>query len=476
MENIKKKRDLTQGPLVPQILFFALPMMATAVLQLLFNTADTIVVGRWGGTTPEECERALAAVGSCSSLITLFVNVFLGLSVGAGICVAHDIGARDDDGVRKTVHTAVVTALGAGLLVTVLGFLFTKDLLALMGTDESVLPEATKYIYAYFCGMPANMLYNYCASILRSKGDTVRPLIFLSVAGIANVLFNLFAVLVLHWGAMGVGVATAISQWISCILIVIYLMRTDGPCRLRLSMLKLDKRKFRRMLTIGLPAGIQSALFSISNILIQSSVNSFGPAIVAANTAAANIETYIYATQNTLYHASLTFVAQNMGAGNYRRMKHSILHCIWIVTAVGLTVGGVIYIFRNGLLNVYAPGNESVLTYGVVRGFVFCFTYFLCGIMEVGSGALRGIGKSFVSMIVSLVGSCVLRVVWIFTVFRMLPIEDTVENTKFRLFMLYISYPVTWIITSIALFLMFAICFRRLKQFNPPLPEAESSK
>lgn len=467
MEKIKKKQDLTQGPLVPQILLFAIPMMATAVLQLLFNTADTIVVGRWGGNTPEECERALAAVGSCSSLITLFVNVFLGLSVGAGICVAHDIGAKNDDGVRRTVHTAVITALGSGVLVTLLGFLFTKDLLILMGTDESVLPEATKYIYAYFCGMPANMLYNYCASILRSKGDTVRPLIFLSVAGIANVVFNLFAVIVLHWGAMGVGVATALSQWISCVLIVIYMMRLKDSCRIRLSALALDKRKFKRMVAVGLPAGMQSALFSISNILIQSSVNSFGPAIVAANTASANIETYIYATQNTLYHAALTFVAQNMGAGNYRRMKHSILHCIWIVTAVGLTVGGVIFLFRNALLNVYAPGNETVLTYGVVRCFVFSFTYFLCGIMEVGSGALRGIGKSFISMIVSLIGSCALRIVWIFTVFRMLPIESTVENTRFRLFMLYISYPVTWIITSVALYLMFAICFRRLKRMHP---------
>lgn len=474
MEKVKKKRDLTQGPIVSQILLFAIPMMATAVLQLLFNTADTIVVGRWGGDTPEECERALAAVGSCSSLITLFVNLFLGLSVGAGICVAHDIGAKNDDGVRRTVHTAVVTALGAGVLVTALGFLFTKELLTLMGTDESVLPEATKYIYAYFCGMPANMLYNYCASILRSKGDTVRPLIFLSVAGVSNVIFNLFAVLVLHWGAMGVGAATALSQWISCILIVIYMMRMDGPCKLRFSALAVDKRKFKRMLTIGLPAGIQSALFSISNILIQSSVNSFGPAIVAANTAAANIETYIYATQNTLYHAALTFVAQNMGARKYKRMKHSILHCLWIVSAVGLGIGTVIFIFRNPLLGIYAPGNENVLTYGAVRNFVFSFTYFLCGIMEVGSGALRGIGKSFISMVVSLIGSCVLRIVWIFTVFRMLPIEPTVENTKFRLFMLYFSYPVTWVITSAALFLMFAICFRHIKRMNPPLPEAEA--
>jgi len=467
MEKRKKKQDLTSGPIVPQILLFALPMMATAVLQLLFNTADTIVVGRWGGSTPEECEHALAAVGSCSSLINLFVNVFLGLSVGAGICVAHDIGAKDDDGVRRTVHTAVITALGAGALVTVLGFLFAKNALQLMGTDASVLPEATKYIYAYFCGMPANMLYNYCASILRSKGDTVRPLIFLSVAGVANVVFNLFAVLVLHWGAMGVGVATALSQWISCILIVIYMMRMDGPCKLDLRALRLDKRKFNRITTIGLPAGLQSALFSISNVLIQSSINSFGPAIVAANTAASNLENYIYATQNTLYHAALTFVAQNMGAKNYKRMKHSLLHCLWIVTAVGLSVGGILYLFRTQLLGVYAPGNESVLTFGSVRNFVFCFTYFLCGIMEVGSGALRGIGKSFISMIVSLIGSCALRIVWIFTVFRMLPVENTIENTKFRLFMLYFSYPVTWIITAAVFFVMFALCFKKIKQTHP---------
>ncbi len=476
MEKIKKKRDLTQGPIVPQILLFALPMMATAILQLLFNTADTIVVGRWGGDTPEECERALAAVGSCSSLITLFVNLFLGLSVGAGICVAHDIGAKNDDGVRRTVHTAVITALGAGLLVTVLGFLFTRDLLIVMGTDETVLPEATKYIYAYFCGMPANMLYNYCASILRSKGDTVRPLIFLSVAGVANVLFNLFAVLILRWGAMGVGVATALSQWISCFLIVIYMMRMDGPCKIRLSALSADKRKFKRMLVIGLPAGLQSALFSISNILIQSSINSFGPTVVAANTASANLETYIYSTQNTLYHTAMTFVAQTMGAGKYRRMKYSILHCLWIVTVVGLSVGSLIYFFKDTLLGIYAPGNDAVVTYGSVRCFVFSFTYFLCGIMEVGSGALRGIGKSIISMIVSLIGSCALRVVWIFTVFRMLPIENTVDNTKFRLLMLYLSYPVTWIITSAVLFLMFAISFRHLKRMHPePREEAVQS-
>ncbi len=466
MTAIQKKKDLTQGALIPQIILYALPLMATSVLQLLFNTADTIVVGNWGGDTPEECERALAAVGSCSSLITLFVNLFLGLSVGAGICVAHDIGAKDDDGVRKTVHTAMITALGAGVIVTLFGFLTTRWLLILMGTDESVLPEATKYIYAYFCGMPANMLYNYCASILRSKGDTVRPLIFLSVAGVANVVFNLFAVLVLRWGAMGVGAATALSQWISCILIVVYLMRIDGPCRITLSALKLDKRKFKRMLVIGLPAGLQSALFSISNVLIQSSINSFGPTIVAASTAAANLDAYIYVTQNSLYHAAMTFIAQNMGAGNYKRMKKSLLYCLLVVVAVGITVGSIMYLFQDTLLGIYAPGNPEVVKYGAVRNTLFCFTYFLCGIMEVGSGTLRGLGKSFSSMIVSLIGSCLLRVVWILTVFPILPVEATEENTVFRLTMLFVSYPVTWIITSAVLLVLCARALREYKRLH----------
>ena len=468
MTAVKKKKDLTQGPLIPQIILFSLPLMATAILQLLFNTADTMVIGNWGGDTPEECKTALAAVGSCSSLITLFVNLFLGLSVGAGVCVARDIGAKDDAGTQKTVHTAVLTALGAGTIVTVLGFLFAPQLLALMGTDESVLPEAKKYIYAYFCGMPANMLYNYCASILRSKGDTMRPLIFLSVAGVANVVFNLFAVLVLHWGAMGVGAATALSQWISCILILIYMLRMDGPCKIKPSLLRLDKHKFERMIVIGLPAGIQSALFSISNVLIQSSINSFGPTVVAANAAASNLDSYIYATQNTLYHAAMTFVAQNMGAGQYTRVKRSAGYSVMIVVFVGLTVGGTMHLFGDTLLGIFAPGNPEVIKYGNVRHTLFCFTYFLCGIMEVGSGALRGIGKSMISMIISLIGSCALRVVWIFSVFNALPVVATEENTIFRLFMLYISYPVTWIITSAALFFVFALSLRAYRRRNVP--------
>lgn len=464
MTNDKQKRDLTQGPLIPQIILFTLPLIATSILQLLFNTADTIVVGRWGGSTPEECETALAAVGSCGSLITLFVNLFLGLSVGAGIVVAHDIGAKRENEVQKTVHTAVITALVAGLLVTVLGFLTTRWALILMGTDESVLPEATKYIYAYFCGMPANMLYNYCASILRSKGDTVRPLIFLSIAGIANVGMNLVAVLIFHWGAMGVGVATALSQWVSCILIIIYMMRMDGPCRIELSKLRLDVVKFKRIIVVGLPAGAQSMLFSVSNILIQSSVNSFGPTIVAANTTASNLNNYLYASQNALYHTTITFVAQNAGANKYKRMKQAVLCCALVVSVVGIVLGLTMHLFSDTLLGIYSPDNPTVVMYAQVRHAMFCFTYFLCGIMEVGSGMLRALDRSMSSMVISLIGSCILRIIWIFTVFNWLPIENTVENTVFRMQMLYISYPITWIITSAALYIMGFFAFRKFKR------------
>lgn len=464
MTKIKQKKDLTQGPLLTQIITFSLPLIATAILQLLFNTADTIVVGRWGGDTPQECETALAAVGSCGSLITLFVNLFLGLSVGAGIVVAHDIGAKHDDEVVKTVHTSVITALGAGALVTVLGFLTTRWALLMMGTDESVLPEATKYIYAYFCGMPANMLYNYCASILRSKGDTVRPLIFLSIAGVANVGMNLIAVLVFHWGAMGVGAATAVSQWVSCILIVIYMMHMEGPCRIELSQLKLDVTKFKRIIVVGLPAGLQSMLFSISNILIQSSVNSFGPTIVAANTTAANLNNYIYATQNSLYHTALTFVAQNAGAQQYKRMKKSVIYCVLVVIVVGLGVGMLMHLFSNPLLYLYSPGNHEVVKYAQIRHEMFCFTYFLCGIMEVSTGMLRGIGKSMISMVVSLIGSCALRIVWIYAVFDQLPVVETVENTIFRMRMLYVSYPITWVITAAVVFLIGAFEFKKFRK------------
>ncbi|MBQ7335143.1 MAG: MATE family efflux transporter [Clostridia bacterium] len=436
-------KNLTEGPLLPQIIFFSLPLIATAVLQLLFNTADTIVVGRWGGSTPEECANSLAAVGSCGSLINLFVTFFLGFSTGAGICVAHDIGANRYEDLHKTVHTAVLTALISGAFVTAVAMTLCRQMLILMGTDAAILDEAVLYMQAYCIGMPANMLYNYCATILRSSGDTTRPLIFLSVAGVVNVLLNLLTVIVFGWGAMGVGIATAASQWVSCILIVIYMTRMQGPCRLEIRKIRMDIIKFRKMVLLGLPAGIQSTLFSLSNVMIQSAVNSFGPVVVAGNTAGSNLDSYIYATQNALYHTSLTFVGQHIGAQKYRRLKKCVLWCSLAVVVVGLMVGSLMVCFGESLLGLYAPENPDVVNAGMVRLSILCLTYFLCGLMEVGSGTMRGLGKSIWSTVISLFGACGLRIVWIYTVFAWFPTHEV----------LYLSYPVTWIITSIILYI-----------------------
>ena len=450
----QQKKDFTSGPLLRQILLFSLPLIATSVLQLLFNTADTVVVGRWGGDTKEACENALAAVGSCGALINLLVNLFFGLSVGAGVTVAHDFGAGDYDGVRKTVHTSVLTAMIGGVGATVIGIVAARPLLSLMGTEAGVLDQAVPYMIAFFCGMPANMVYNYCASLLRSTGDSKRPLAYLSVAGTANVLLNLVMVLIFRLGALGVGIATAVSQWISCILILLYMTRTDDVCHLEWRELRIHKDRFWKLLYIGLPAGIQGCLFSLSNVLIQSSINSFGRVVVAGNTAAGNLEGYIYVCQNALYTSALTFVGQNLGAKKPDRLKKSGLLCLAVVTVVGLSLGSLMVLFGRPLLSLYAPGNEEVLAAGMIRLRIIGFTYFLCGAMEVGCGILRGMGKAILPMIVSLLGSCVFRIVWILTVFAAFP---TLEC-------LFISYPISWLLTGAVHFVCVGFSLRGLKE------------
>lgn len=461
MTAIKKAKNLTEGALIPQILLFALPLIATSILQLLFNTADMVVVGRWGGDTPEASANSLAAVGSCSSLITLLVNFFMGLGAGSGICVAHDIGARHDNDVRETVHTSILLALIAGAIVTAIGMIAAYPLLFLMGSDEDVLPEAAAYMRAYFCGMPACMLYNFCAAILRAKGDTVRPMIFLSIGGAANVLFNLIAVIGFRWGAVGVGAATALSQWIACILVVLYMTHMEGPCRIDPKSIRMKRDKVKRILRIGVPTGIQSSLFSIANVLIQSTVNSFGPIVMAGDSAGKNLDSYVYSAQNAFYHSAMTFVAQNKGARKYDRIKKAILCSTLLVVVIGITVGMAVWLLSPVLLTVYAPGNQAVVDAGYVRITVMALTYFLCGLMEVGTGAMRGMGKSILPTAVSLIGSCLLRIVWIFTIFAWLrPMLDPMQ----ALTLLYIAYPVTWIITSAAHFICTAIELRKYKK------------
>ncbi len=454
--NLKKsQKDLTQGPLLLQILLFALPLMATSVLQLLFNTADAVMVGRWGGDTPEECANALAAVGSCAFLIKLLGDFFLGIGIGAGILVAQGIGAQDHENVKKTVHTSLLVSFIAGFAVMLLGLFASPTLLEWMGT--TVQEEAVSYIRAYFLGMPATVIFYYCAAMMRSSGDSARPLIFLSIAGVVNVLLNFVAVVWLRWGAFGVGIATAISQWVSAILIVGYMLHADSPCRIDLKALRIDPEKLKKILLLGIPAGIQYTFFAISNVLIQSAMNPLGSVAVAGNTAASNLDAYVYATQNAFYQTALTFVGQHVGARKYDRLKKSILYCSVLVTAVGLAVGGTMLLFGEPLLRLFAPENAAVVSFGMVRLGIYCLTYFIGGLMETGCGALNGFGKSISPMIITLIGSCLSRVVWIFTVFAYF---SPTMATPDALRLLYVSYPLSWALTA---FVQFIFCFVQLK-------------
>lgn len=450
----KAQRDFTSGRMFSKIILFTLPVIATGILQLLFNTADTFVVGNWGGDTQAERDAALAAVGSCGALTNLIVGLFMGLSVGAGVCVAHGIGAKDDKTVSKTVHTSVIASLVCGIVVTVLGILLARPLLGLMKTPADVLDQAVPYMRAYFCGMTANMMYNYCAAILRSAGNTTAPLIFLSVAGVVNVGLNLVMVLMFRAGAMGVGVATAASHWVSCILILLYMKRMDGPCKFEFSKLRVSMPHLKKMIMIGLPAGLQGILFSISNVIIQTSINSFDQtAIVAGNTAASNVDSYIYQAQNALYHTALTFVGQNIGAKKYDRVKKAIIYCLLCVTVVGIVLGLVVYAFGETLLSLFTD-SSAVIEAGMFRLAIMGTTYFLCGTMEVGSGVLRGLGKSVTSMIISLIGACGVRLVYIYTIF------EVFHTTT----VLYLSYPISWVLTTAVLFLFAFIELHKFKQ------------
>ncbi len=455
VSTLKPTRDMTKGSILPQLFFFALPIIATNVLQLLFNTADTIVVGRWGGSTPEDCELALAAVGSCGSLINLLISLFTGLSVGAGVCVAHHVGAREYDKIEKTVHTAALTAIVCGLVSAAIGIMFANPMLVLMGTEKNVIDQATAYMQAYFCGIPANMLYLYCAAMLRSTGDSTRPLIFLSTAGVVNVVLNLITVLGLGLGAIGVGIATAASHWVSCILIIAYMCKNAGPCHFEFKKLAIDRAQLLKILKIGVPAGISSSVFSISNVIIQSAINSFeDTAIISGNMIGTNVCQYTMQTVGAVSQSALTFVGQNVGAKYPDRIKRGVVWCSVIIFAIGLAVSTLIFIFSDFLLGLYAPENPMVVEYGKMRILYVGMFYCLCGLVDCGACSLRGLGRSTASMVISLIGVCGLRVVWIYTAFA-----------HFRtLQILYFSYPFTWIVTSIAQYAFFAYELRKFRK------------
>ena len=436
--------DMCNGPLLGKILLFSIPLMLSGMLQLLFNAADIVVVGRFAG------HQALAAVGSTSALINLLVNVFIGLSVGTNVMVANYYGANDKERLSQTVHTAILSSVICGIALIFIGGLLAKPMLSLMGTPDDVLDQASLYMRIYFAGMPLFMLYNFGAAILRAVGDTRRPLYYLLIAGVVNVILNLFFVIVLHMGVAGVALATVLSQIIPSILIVIALMHSEDAIRLELKKLKIHPNRLKKMIRIGLPAGLQGSIFAISNMLIQSSINSFGSIAMAGSTAAGNIEGFIYTAMNTFYQTALSFTSQNMGAGKIKRVGKILLLCqIW-VTVVGLVLGNGAYLLGRPLLSIYSSDPE-VIAYGLVRMSFLCVPYFLCGNMDVMVGSLRGMGYSIIPMLVSLTGACGFRILWIYTVFQS---HHTMKA-------LFLSYPISWFITAAVHLVCFVIAYRK---------------
>ena len=438
---------MCEGAILPKMLKFAVPLMLSSILQLLFNAADVVVVGKFAG------DNALAAVGCTGSLINLLCNLFMGLSVGANVMVARHYGAKQEDELRKSVHTAMVLSVLGGLILTVVGVLFTEGILGLMKTPDEVLPLAALYLRIYFFGMIPNMVYNFGSAVLRAVGDTKRPMYFLSFAGVINVILNLIFVIKFEMGVAGVAIATVISQTISATLVVICMMKEKGAIKLVLKELCIDKKELIAILRIGLPAGMQGCIFSLSNVVIQKSINGFGSIAVSGSSAAANLEGFVYVSMNAFHQATLSFMSQNYGAGKYDRLKKITFAGLFCVTITGLTLGNMEYFLGKVLLGIYTS-SESVIEAGLVRLSIICTTYCLCGVMDVMVGALRGLGYSFVPMIVSLCGVCGIRLVWLFTIFEM-PEYHKIE-------MVYISYPISWTATFAIHFVSYLVIKRKI--------------
>ena len=436
---------MCSGPIVPRLLLFTVPLILSSVLQLLFNAADVVVVGKYAG------DNSLAAVGCVGPLINLLVSLFIGLSIGSNVLASGYYGSGDDNQMARTVHTSMLVSLLGGILLSVVGIVFSSKILVLMNTPEETMELTNLYFRLYCLGMPASMIYNFGSAILRAVGDTKRPMYYLTAAGIVNVILNLLFVISFHMDVAGVAIATVISQIISAFLVVRCLMRESGSIRLDLKKLSIDRATLFRIIRIGLPASFQSMLFSISNVIIQSSVNGFGATVVAGNSAAQNIEGFVYVSMNSFYQACISFVSANVGARKYERINKILIRSQVCVVITGMILGGSAYLFSYGLLSLYTD-SPAVMDAGFVRMGYVSLPYFLCGMMDVMVGALRGLGYAILPMIVSLVGACGLRLLWIFTFFR----TPMFHEPRY----LYITYPVSWTVT----FLTHVICYIIVKR------------
>lgn len=441
--------DMCSGSLFSKIFIFAMPIMAMYILQLMFNTADMVVVGRFSGS------KALAAVGATGSLINLIITLFMGLSVGTTVVVAQDCGADKPAAVSRSVHTSIAISIIGGLIVMVLGIALCKPLLKMMGTPEDIIALSVLYMKIYFISTPATMVYNFAAAILRAAGDSRRPMYYLVFTGTLHVIFNLFFVIVLHMSVAGVACATVISEYLSVLLIMTCLYRSDGAIRFIPRKLRIERQKLKAIVRIGLPAGIQGLLFSISNVLIQSAVNSFGSTMVAASAASSNVENYIGTTMNAYYNAAISFTGQNMGAKKYDRIDSIAKVCTILIFATWILLGGAILFFGKSLLSIYTSDQE-VIKLGMLRMNIMMVAFFTCGIMNVYPGLTRGMGYSIMPMLSTLVGACLMRIVWLATVFTWHPTE----------IVLFACYPVTWALAGLGQVGIFFYARRQIRKLT----------
>lgn len=445
---MSKKRysmDMTTGVLFPKIISFAFPLMITGLLQIVYNAADVMVVGRFAGSA------SLAAVGATSTLVNLFLNLFLGLSMGSGVVVAKHIGAGDGASVHRAVHSAMLLSVLSGVAIGILGVLISPYALTAMGTPEDIHSLSTLYLRIFFLGTPANMIFNYGASILRSTGDSKRPLYILTATGILNVVLNLIFVIKFHMNVAGVALATIISQYVSATCVLYILLNINSYIHVSIKKLRFYKDELKDILRIGIPAGLQGSLFSLSNVIIQSSINSFGAAAIAGNTASGNVDSIIFTCCNSVSQTATTFTSQNLGAGQHKRIRKVYFNCVGISMAIAAFFGVALLAFGPQILTVFSTDSE-VIDMGLIRLRLFAVTYIINSVLDVTTGQMRGLGKSVIPMIVSLVGICGLRVIWVFTVFP-----------HFRsIFTLYLSYPVSWLVTGIVITVMYAITFRKI--------------
>nr|WP_177298326.1 MATE family efflux transporter [uncultured Blautia sp.] len=421
---------MCSGPIMPRLISFSIPLMLSGILQLMFNTVDIVVVGKFSGSL------ALAAVGSTTALINVFTNLFIGISLGANVLSARFYASGRNKEMSETVHTSIALALISGILMALVGLVFSRSALELMGTPADVIDQSALYIRIYFMGMPFFMLYNYGAAILRSVGDTKRPLLFLIISGIVNAVLNMILVICFHLDVEGVAIATVAAQMISCVLVVRCLYRSEGSYQLRFSRLTLKWVYLKQIFQVGIPAGLQSTVINFSNALLQSSVNSFGSVAMAGYTAANNIFGFLYAAANSVTQACMSFTSQNYGIGKLKRMDKVLINCMILTVGISLTLGCGAYFFGPELLKIYTDEPEVIRCGMEILSFT-TVPYFFCGIMDLFPGALRGMGHSAVPMILSVIGTVGMRVIWIFMVF---PAHRSLE-------VLFISYPASWIAT-----------------------------